>query len=861
MPRDDGDEVEGRPVRPQKRKKKRKAPPRSVPVWAWVAVGIGALTLVVIGLVLVTRKGDRPIEPAARGDVQPAPEGPAGPKPWKPPVTVPAKNEPPKSVPPKAAPPRPEPPKLDPQGPAAEIDADWPVLPPRKRRNEPPDAPNRTLVRWYPAAAGAPPLIVLDVPTEPYPPRPGPHRGLLARELARQALSMSAREEFGAGTRDAVLREPPGDLAGRTPTRTFELAWVVYTGRSATATLSVVDGGAKRVAWHLDLPLAESTVLDYAALATALEVAARGSLADALAKETNAARVPARVSDARAPADVEVGLRAVNYFELLAAVRALHATIRSGGESPLLLTDLARGYATLGLLTEHLDVASHKSFKARGLLYAYRAVARKAPAAPWALAYTLCLVGLHRQALDQAKSAGANPPPWARVVEPACRFDHVALKALPGDEVGPIADVLRYTSASNDYTRVHPEGIGLELLQQHRDCLRVYDEVTLHSGNDRLALMTEESPRLLSNLIADRLGGLSELPAAAAAGLGKVRSGDAVAERTALRALDAAGGPGEPSLAALAALVRAERARQLDHRLTLFDVRRPPRPAAGDEALRKALPFLEDHPERNLRAARFDPRAVDTSWAAADLLPKSEIQFGGWGRWLGGQVQVYDFHPGRATALSHADHIDQDFRTRAQMLGPDELRADLDRYLAVSPRSPHVRFHLIGADWERAEGEAGAWEKEFAGHPAVLAALGQKYLDLARPVEAERLFRAAAKLSPENRCFLGIAEIYRVIRMDETKMLAVMEERLKYQNKTFEIARMRVLIAEVYSRRKDPATALRYAEKAAEETGAEWAIVPTIAYAERVGDRAKTALWRQRYRDGYGPQVGPGVVP
>ncbi|VTU02542.1 secreted protein : Uncharacterized protein OS=Singulisphaera acidiphila (strain ATCC BAA-1392 / DSM 18658 / VKM B-2454 / MOB10) GN=Sinac_0893 PE=4 SV=1 [Gemmataceae bacterium] len=857
MPRDDGDEVEGRPVRPQKRKKKRKAPPRSVPVWAWVAVGIGALTLVVIGLVLVTRKGDRPTEPVARGDVRPVPEGSVGPGPGQPPVTVPPKTEPPKPVPPKVTPPKSEPPKLDPQGPAAEIDADWPVLPPRKRRNEATDTPNRTTVRWYPPVAGGGPLMVLDVPTEPYPPRPGPHRGLLARELARQALSMAAREEFGAGTRDAVLGEPPGDLTGRAPTRTFELAWLVFAGRSARATLSVADGAATRVAWELDVPLAGAPVLDYAALATALEAAARGPLADALAKETNAARVPVRVSDAKTPVDVEAGLKAVNYFELFRAVRTLHAAVRSGGESPALLTDLARGYATLGLLTEHLSVVSHKSFTARGLLYANRAVARKAPAGPWAVAYASCLAGLHQQALDQAKAAGGTPPPWARVIEPACRFDHVALRALPGDEVGPLAGVLRYLATQDKLARELSMSIGADVLRSDRDCFRVSGQMCVNAGELARTALTAESPRALSVALADRLAKFPELPPGATGVLAKVRGHDAAAQRALLRALEGVEKPGEPSLGCLATLVRAERYAHLGQRLLLYQRETRNAPALAEAAVREALPFLEDSPIRNLVATRLEPTAGGAARAAAQL-PTSEVQVGGWGHWLNADRVVYDFDTGTALELAHADDTHGGLFDRPEANGP---AAHIENHLKVSPHSPFVRVAMIHAIWDKVAGEAPAWEKEFAAHPLVLAELARKYLKVGRHDDAERAARAAVALSPDYRSYLVLMDLYREVRKDDAKLLAIMEDRLTRGGDRLEVAAMRVDIARFYGQRKDPATALKYAERAAEDTGAQWALSAAIAYSKQVGDKAKIALWHQRYQDRYGPLVGPGVVP
>src|SRR5581483_2975755 len=61
------------------------------------------------------------------------------------------------------------------------------------------------------AAADAAPVLVAERATEPAPIKAGEFRGILARELVRQALLLTARDELGLLTRDLTLREtfPP----------------------------------------------------------------------------------------------------------------------------------------------------------------------------------------------------------------------------------------------------------------------------------------------------------------------------------------------------------------------------------------------------------------------------------------------------------------------------------------------------------------------------------------------------------------------------------------------------------------------------------------------------------------------------
>jgi hypothetical protein len=206
-------------------------------------------------------------------------------------------------------------------------------------------------------------------------------------------------------------------------------------------------------------------------MASALEEAACGPLADALAKETKTARRVTGGKDTKSPA--EVGLKAANYFDAFDALRLLH-TAASPGLSAAISTDLARGYAHLDLLTGHLKLPLSKVCKARSLLYAHRAVALKSPTGRWVVAYACAICGLHARAFEQVKDAVGNPPTWARVVEPTCRFDHITLGKLAKDPaIGPVAGVLQFLAIRNVVAEMYPMGIGVEVLQADPDCHRV----------------------------------------------------------------------------------------------------------------------------------------------------------------------------------------------------------------------------------------------------------------------------------------------------------------------------------------------------------------------------------------------------
>lgn len=823
------DDDEPRSAKPNKGKKARSGPP------VWALVGGGVALLAVIGTVValaLSGDGDKQaqVPPPAVPNVQPARPDP--------PKVEPPKVNPPKVDPPKVDPPQPNLPKVDPPAPDGNIDDDWPALPPRKRPREGAGAPSRTTVRWYAPPAGRAPVVVLEMPRDPFLGGPA-HRGPLARELCRQAVSLAARDEFGATTRDAVLNEPPGDLGKYAPAGTFELTWLAVPGKAATAALASIAGDERRELWRAEVPLPDADAIDYARLATALEAAARGPLAEALAKATGAARRAAPVAPVAPRAEVEGALKSASYFDAFDAVRRLHAA--GAGGVPATCTDLARGYAHLALLTRHLNRPSDRTFKARALLYAHRAAARGAPAGAWAVAYVSAVSGAHARALVQAKAAeGAERPDWAKVVHPVCAFDSAALHALakePG--VGAIGGVLAFVAADNFVVYGNQIQLGTEVAMGHPDCFLVTDRVA------RLAVLglgrafTESAAPRISDALGRHLARWPDLPAAAGA-FDRVRARDADADRKLLRALDDADGPSEPALGALAALVRFERADSVDAYHFMAET------SLGVPALAKAhtlreLPFLEGHPDYDLYARVLEqpngpPRPVDARGVSEELLY--------------GQTAFAAADPARA------DDTEDDLRWRAMRAvrdtpaGAKELIA---RLLRAAPESPHARALLVVHDWPTVAGEAAVWEKRFAARADVLAALGRKYHETMRHDDAERALLAAAKLSADNTTYQRLATIYTEVRKDEAKALAVMKERLTRPDYGLECSRMRIRIAAIYARNKDLRTALSYAERAAEDSGAAWAMSPTIAYANQLGDREKARLWSARLRERYGP--------
>jgi tetratricopeptide (TPR) repeat protein len=346
--------------------------------------------------------------------------------------------------------------------------------------------------------------------------------------------------------------------------------------------------------------------------------------------------------------------------------------------------------------------------------------------------------------------------------------------------------------------------------------------------------LREEGPQRLSNALATRLSNWSDLPPMAKGAVGKIRVRDAASERAALKALDAVES-GEPEFAAFTTVIRYERVEHMRFLSFLYE-KMLELPQVERETNLRELPFLVDHPDydifaRVLEAPNGPPRPPDSRGFSEENL--------------------YGLAAFEVATHLRLDDTEDDLRGYLPRLKPDAGKAYVARCLRVSLHSSHWRVHAILNDRESAKRDATDWEKEFASHPAVLAALGRKYHDLEKYDDAERTYLAAVKFSPDNLTYLRLAGIYGTVRKDEAKMLAAMEERLTRPDYALEHSAMRVRIAEVYANRKDFNTALKYAEKAAEDSGAPWSIRATISYATRLGDKEKAILWERRLRERY----------
>jgi hypothetical protein len=740
---------------------------------------------------------------------------------------------------------------------------------PRVRRRA--DAPTSTRMRLLLPQAdgpvGLPPLVVLDRPIEPMYLRPGTHRGILARELVRQAVLLAAREELGLVTRDEVLRESVLVNRGYQVEADLELTTVFVPGRSARFTLVRLLGAERQTVWSQEVPLLAVNRLDYLALVERLGPWTRTSLPRALRQAGFPSRPRPAPGNAVPPADVRERLKSLTYLDQFAAVRQLHAALHAQGDSPELLLDLVRAYAHLGVLTEHHWTAAHKVFKARALLYAQRLL-EKAPAAPAgrrARAYAAALIGLHQAALaDLEQAGGGEAPGWVGLVRAACEFDLEHLdRATRAASPNTLALLLRFQLREHSGAATLSQQAADDLLAAAPECYRVLDSISTTGGLAVLHQATQAGPERLLENTPRRVRALPGLPEAVARATGAVADRNERLSRV-LSELERAGEPGrdlgELSWACLGRLLWEDRFLQVFRRADLLHRRLQAPPAAYLDGA--YLPVTR-HPYSSflnvfrLRGAEL-AEALHALYRTIDVAEVEMTQAARLAQMLHDPEVDGPNNPGPAQALRHQDDVYRDLlgTLRATRAAPRLAAARL--MLVVSPRAPVPKAVLIDEDWAFAEKHAAAWEKAHARAPAILGALARRYGALKRDEDAARCLRLYIRLSPDAWAYHQLAVYHRSHgRVDLWR--ATLEEFLTHPETGLEHARFRADIAKHHMLKGEYAQARPYALAAA-RTGALWAMRCACECEEGLGQWREAERWAERSARRYPEAVDEWVL-
>jgi len=590
-------------------------------------------------------------------------------------------------------------------------------------------------------------------------------RGLLARELIRQAFVIAAGRQLGLRVRDACL----GDA-------------VPAEGENAPFDLTLEDDGpdGPRVRLRRGFANAQTAVLDltpkfdlagdgadaYLHLLEQMERYSRTEFAAALERSGFQGEPHGKAVSAEVAPEIQRLLGQMTLLAQFQAIRQLHAAIRTGGESPQLLGALVRAYSNMGMMSGYLWSPAHKVFKARALLYAQRLIATD-PQRPgwgrWHRGYALAMAGLHALALQDLQTPPGSPDPpkpgWVARIDAYCRYDVPGLMPSRADvqdkQLTRLLAYLVLESVGFQYTSPQRESQILKVLPE---CFRVrqgFHEYT-RQWTKRSMAIDDAATALRANLYR-RLAAMPHLPPdvrRVAETANQTRFALEEEQELQIRAqtiaaleADAAneGDLGELSWASLGALIREV---SLVHAFYYTQSPKEHRMVPIDDRLKPMLPFLNCHRYAPLlKTFLADAALKDEGIAALKTLQPN-----------GYSIQAYPIYhymrkrqPESTEAFrlafsGNADWVADDliWRTRIVQASSTAI-AQLEE---VSPHSLYVKYYLIVRDWNQAQDKLDEWEPQIRHSFELLMRLGVKCLELERYADAERFFRQATRVTP-----------------------------------------------------------------------------------------------------------------
>ncbi|MBD3675832.1 MAG: hypothetical protein HUJ26_20175 [Planctomycetaceae bacterium] len=670
-------------------------------------------------------------------------------------------------------------------------------------------------------------------------------RGGLVREISRQALSLSARDELSMSTRDRAQLEafPLNDRFNRRMRREpLSAPLSVFTelmadGRARIQVLRAGDRFTYMPLYQQEFKVSPET--PYCDLVGVLEELSRHDFCGVLEREYSVTRnIKTWEESAPVPAQAESLLKKWNVFSQFLGVRELHRVIRESGESPERLAALSRGYARMGLVTSLYFGAYSKVYSARALLYSERLVVKSESSAAslWNRAYVRALVGLpaaaHRDLRQAAEIESVEKPPaWVHDIELYYEGDVRGLKQrLEAPSTRGLTAFLYWKLQTCRASSLSRYDGYYQLMEQEPDSLHALLSTARNEGSlgtKRVAFTTAE---YLPQLVKKYLSLMPGLPASVKNALPSSSSITLEELPAIVNALKEAGrygvDGGEPSLDALGQLIQEAlfltSYQLLDYQSNWLSI--------GDERVREEADrlssLLEGHCAQSL-IKPFGRSGEERVKLQRDFLVKADTKC------LGQSCELYfarledEYELNTEEAMNaifaHEDFIDHEMARKMNRRMSDERFLHwLQQLERVAPHSPTAIEFRISKAPETCGDKIENWEKRYPLDASLQTMFASYYMSQGMFDDAERCVQKRIELEQSYDAYKQLAKMEK-LRGDLEGWVEASLESLKYPVTGLEHASTNSAIARHYLDQGEPEKAEPYAEAAA-STGASWAM-------------------------------------
>ena len=682
-------------------------------------------------------------------------------------------------------------------------------------------------------------------------------KGILTREIVRQALLIGGRDGLGRKTRDASLR---GDVKLVENPELFPLQLITHINRNREVSIDLILPFKTELAyrWNSE-PFTLPEEFAFEALVEHSEALSRGGFVEALQEAGYSGKAAEWKDESDLPEKTLKQIKEWSFISQYTVAQDMHSAIAAEGESPERLAMLARAYANLGSLTERLMSPAHKVLKARALLYAERLTDR-CEDSPWSLAYRAYVrtfVGRHHSALadlntiqsQAGEGDGKRPlPEWLDLIEAYCLYKPEVLEKATRDENRKyMAIYLSALQTDPELDAKQAMSSYETLLKLEPACIRALDQMNDVPSLGNLSSVTGERQYELWEELFEKLqaGNLPKIPRdhidAHLAFLFKSKAALSFRERITRQMKSSDSTQHEPSANALGQLLQevsyllvCRKMRFLtdffsvnpDNQIELHESLVAGHPYGPYLKIYSSIPADVEASYKNMFGS-YDPNELEIS--VGKLITDSY-----------GYLQYEDYMQLKDAAVNNLDPVFYDQLQYSRFLVKQRaysrnLLGDIARtMLEISPHQPQTIAMNIDANKGYADQHHTEILEKYGDKPEILSAMAKRHLRELNDEKAEDILLRRLALTKDYETYASLAELYQ--RQGETgKWLDTLKNALRVPTVGLENAKIRSKIAYYHMGRGEWELAEPYAMDAA-KTYSAWGLICGARYHEAVDE-------------------------